>query len=429
MRVYGTLIGIPPAIILFMEVHYMVYVQNINGLPLMPCSEAKARHLLEEHKAVIVSRTPFTIRLKFVVDDITQPVTLGVDAGYETIGLSATTETKVLFEAEVRNRTDVVSLMTERREVRRARRGRLRRRKARFDNRRRGWLPHSVEQRVRTHESAVRKVCSLLPVTKIVVEVAAFDIQKINNPDIEGTGYQNGVQKGFENTKAYVRERDNCTCQYCHGNSKDKRLEVHHLQRRADGGSDRPDNLITLCKTCHDKYHAGKIELTNVKPKMGFNGAAFMTSSRWILVERLKAEYGDDKVSVTYGYITKCDREDAGLEKTHYIDARCISGNPNAKPNGRVYQIVKHRSHNRKLFKTLTEKGGIRRRNQSARIVHGFRLFDKVICNGEKGYIHGKRTSGYFHVKRFDGTDISKGISYRKLTFVECARNLDVRPT
>ena len=409
----------------------MVYVQNINGLPLMPCSEAKARHLLEEHRAVIVNYTPFTIRLKFVVDDITQPVTLGVDAGYETIGLSATTETKILFEAEVKNRTDVVSLMTERREVRKARRSRLRRRKARFDNRRRtdGWLPPSVEQRVRTHESAIRKVCSLLPVTKIVVEVAAFDIQKINNPDIEGTEYQNGIQKDFENTKAYVRERDNCTCQYCHGKSKDKRLEVHHLVHRADGGSDNPDTLITLCKTCHDKYHAGKIKLTNVKPKSGFKGAAFMTSSRWILVDRLKTEYGDDKVSVTYGYITKCDREDAGLEKAHYIDARCISGNLNVKPNGRVYQIVKHRSHNRKLFKTLTEKGGIRRRNQSARVVHGFRLFDKVICNGERGYIHGKRTSGYFHVKRFDGTDISKGISYRKLTFIEYASNLDVRPT
>ena len=397
----------------------------------MPCSEAKARHLLKEHRAVIVNRTPFTIRLNFVVDDITEPVTLGVDAGYETIGLSATTETKVIFEAEVKNRTDVVGLMTERREVRRARRSRLRRRPSRFDNRRRsdGWLPPSVEQRVRTHENAIRKVCKLLPVTEIIVEVAAFDIQKINNPDIEGTDYQNGRQKGFENTKAYVRERDNCTCQYCHGKSKDRRLEVHHLIHRRDGGSNRPENLITLCKTCHDKYHAGKIKLTSVKPKTGFRGAAFMTSSRWTLVDRLKAEYGDDKVGVTYGYITKCDREDAGLEKVHYIDARCISGNPNAKPNGRVHQIVKHRSHNRKLFKTLTEKGGIRRRNQSARVVHGFRLFDKVICNSERGYIHGKRTSGYFHVKRFDGTDISKGISYRKLTFVECARNLDVRPT
>ena len=60
---------------------------KIQPTPLMPCCEAKARHLLKEHRAVIVNRTPFTIRLKFVVDDITQPVTLGVDAGYETIGL------------------------------------------------------------------------------------------------------------------------------------------------------------------------------------------------------------------------------------------------------------------------------------------------------------------------------------------------------
>jgi hypothetical protein len=408
----------------------MVYVKNINGLPLMPCSEAKARRLLKEKKAVIVNYTPFTIYLRFVVDNITQPVTLGVDAGYETIGLSATTETKVLFEAEVKNRTDVVSLMTERREARRTRRGRLRRRKARFGNRRRpdGWPVPSVEQRIRTHESAIAKVCALLPVTKIVVEVASFDIQKINNPEIEGAEYQKGKQYGYENVKAYVKERDNCTCQYCHDKSKDKRLEVHHLQRRADGDSNRPENLITLCKTCHDKYHAGKIKLTNVKPKMGFKGATFMTSSRWTLVNRLKAEYGDDKLSVTYGYITKCAREDAGFEKAHYIDARCISGNPNAKPNGRIYQIIKRRSHNRKLFKTLTAKGGVRKRNQSERIVHGFRLFDKVICNEERGYIHGKRTSGYFHVKRFDGTDISKGISYKKLTFVECSHNLDVWP-
>ena len=321
----------------------MVYVQNINGLPLMPCCEAKARHLLKEHRAVIVNRTPFTIRLKFVVDDITQPVTLGVDAGYETIGLSATTETKVLFEAELENKLNVRKHVESRRSLRRSRRNRKTRYRApRFNNRKRsdGWLPPSVEQRLRTHESAIRKVCSLLPVTKIVIEVAAFDIQKINNPDIEGTGYQNGRQKGFENTKVYVRERDNCTCQYCHGKSKDGRLEVHHLVHRADGGSDRPDNLITLCKTCHDKYHAGKIKLTNVKRKTAFKGAAFMTSTRWTLVNRLKAEYGGDKVNVTYGYITKYDREDAGLEKAHYIDARCISGNSTAKPNGKVYQII-----------------------------------------------------------------------------------------
>ncbi len=405
----------------------MVYVQNINGLPLMPSSEAKARHLLEEQRAVIVNYTPFTIRLNFVVDDITQPVTLGVDAGYKTIGLSAATETKVLFEAELENRTNVRKLIEDRRSLRRNRRNRnTHYRTPRFDNRRRpdGWLPPSVEQRVRTHESAVRKVCSLLPVTKIIVEVAAFDIQKINNPEIEGTEYQNGIQRGYENVKAYVRERDNCTCQYCHGRSKDRRLEVHHLIHRADGGSDRPDNLITLCKTCHDKYHAGKIKLTKLKPKTGFKGAAFMTSTRWTLVNRLKAEYGDDMVNVTYGYITKCERENAGLEKTHYIDARCISENPNAKPDGRVYGITKCRCHDRQTHESMPRKHStIRRRTWAPHRIEGYRMFDLVSYNGILCRIFGRRSSGYFDIRKPDGTKVSAGISYRKLTPVQHSGN------
>ena len=389
----------------------------------MPCSEAKARHLLEEHRAVIVNHTPFTIRLNFVVDDITQPVTLGVDAGYETIGLSATTETKVLFEAEVENRTDVRKLVEARRSLRRSRRNRRTRYRApRFDNRRRpdGWLPPSVEQRVRTHENAVRIVSRLLPVTKIIVEVAAFDIQKINNPDIEGTDYQNGAQKGFENVKAYVRERDNCTCQHCRGKSKDRRLEVHHLQRRADGGSNRPENLITLCKTCHAKYHAGQIKLTNVKPRTGFRGAAFMTSTRWTLVERLKAEYGNDKVSITYGYITRCDRESAELEKTHYIDARCISGNPNAKADDRVYKMTKCRCHDRQTHEAMPRKHStIRRRTWAPHRIEGCRMFDLVRYNGMLCRIFGRRSSGYFDIRKPDGTKVSAGMSYRKLEPVQ----------
>ena len=393
----------------------------------MPCSEAKARHLFEEHKAVIVNYTPFTIRLKFVVDDITQPVTLGVDAGYETIGLSATTEKKVLFEAELENKVDTRKHVESRRSLRRGRRNRKTRYRApRFDNRKRsyGWLAPSVEQRVRTHESAVRKVCKLLPVTKIVIEVAGFDIQKINNPDIEGKGYQNGRQKGFENTKAYVRERDNCTCQYCHGKSKNKRLEVHHLIHRTDGGSDRPDNLLTLCATCHARYHAGKIKLTNVKPKGGFKGATFMTTTRRILVKRLKAEYGDDKISVTYGYITKCDREDAGLEKTHYIDARCISGNSTAKPNGKVYQMTKCRCHNRQTHEAMPRKHStIRRRTWASHKIEGYRMFDTVRYNGILCRIFGRRSSGYFDIRKPDGTKVSAGISYRKLESVQHSGN------
>lgn len=42
-----------------------VYVISRLGHPLMPCSPAKARHLLDDKKAKVVKRMPFTIRLLY----------------------------------------------------------------------------------------------------------------------------------------------------------------------------------------------------------------------------------------------------------------------------------------------------------------------------------------------------------------------------
>ena len=134
----------------------MVYVQSIDGAPLMPCTEAKARHLLKQHRARRVRNTPFTIRLKSVVDGHVQPVSLGVDPGYRHIGLSATTDNCVLFEAVAECRTDIPKLMEKRLILRRSRRNRKTRyREPRFNNRvrskHRGWLAPSVEQRIGYH--------------------------------------------------------------------------------------------------------------------------------------------------------------------------------------------------------------------------------------------------------------------------------------
>lgn len=79
----------------------MVYVINIEGNPLMPCKEAKARKLLKQNKAKIYKREPFTIQLLFPCDNKTQDITLGVDAGSKHIGLSATTTRKELYAADV----------------------------------------------------------------------------------------------------------------------------------------------------------------------------------------------------------------------------------------------------------------------------------------------------------------------------------------
>ncbi|WP_417150277.1 hypothetical protein, partial [Parasutterella excrementihominis] len=67
-------------------------------------------------------------------------------------------------------------------------------------------------------------------------------------------------------------------------------------------------------------------------------------------------------------------------------------------------------------------KGGIRKRNQAPFEVNGFRLFDKVACKGEEGFIFGRRSSGFFDVRKLDGTRISAGISCKKLHLLEKRR-------
>ena len=216
----------------------------------------------------------------------TQDIILGVDAGSKHIGLSATTDKKALFESDVTMRNDITKLLSARRELRKSRRNRkIRYRKPRFMNRthnkKQGWLAPSVNQKVNSHLMAVNKVCRMLPITKIIVETASFDIQKIKNPDISGTDYQQGEQLGFWNVREYVLFRDNHECQCCHGKSKDQVLNVHHIESRQIGG-DAPNNLITLCETCHTGYHKGKIKLPKeIHRGMRFRAAAFMGIMRW----------------------------------------------------------------------------------------------------------------------------------------------------
>ena len=124
-------------------------------------------------------------------------------------------------------------------------------------------------------------------------------------------------------------------------------------------------------------------------------------------------------VHMTYGYITKSTRIRHGLPKAHYIDARCISGHPDAAPCGEVFFQKKIRCHNRQIHKAKIYKGGIRKRNQAEYLVRGFRLFDKVEYAGQECFIFGRRSSGYLDIRRLDGTKVHAGVSYKKLRFLE----------
>ena len=411
----------------------LVYVISNNGQPLMPTGRCgKVRRLLKSGKAEVVMRCPFTIRLRYAAATIVQPVDLGIDAGSRMIGVSACTDTKELYASEVVLRTDVTNNLSTRREFRRSRRNRKTRyRKPRSDNRVRskhkGWLAPSVEVKIASHLKAVADIMKILPVSRIKVETAAFDLQKLK-ADLEGLAkpqgveYQQGEQFGFWNAREYVLFRDGHVCRLCKGRSKDKVLNVHHIVSRKTGG-DAPNNLVTLCETCHKGYHAGTVRLpADVTRGTGFIDAACMGIMRWEFYNHLKDQY-KGMVSMTYGYMTKNTRIRHGLEKTHAVDARCICGHPDVTPLGYCYHQKKVRCHNRQLHKANIQKGGIRKANQAPREVQGFRLFDRVMFNGRECFIFGRRTSGYFDLRLLDGTVIHRSASVKNIRLLERSRS------
>lgn len=165
-----------------------VYVRNRFGKPLMPTKASKARKLLQAGKARVKWSEAFTIELTGKPGGARQPITLGVDQRYKQPGLSASGKKHELYAAEVET-------LSERRELHRGRIHRKTRYLAtRFDNRvhskNKGCPAPSAENRGQAHQNCIEAVCKILPVTDIVVEIAAFDVQKLKNPDISGKEYQ-----------------------------------------------------------------------------------------------------------------------------------------------------------------------------------------------------------------------------------------------
>lgn len=401
----------------------LVYVQNKDGKPLMPTARCgKVRKLLKAGKAVVVEQIPFTIRLCYKTTDYVQPITLGVDTGTKHIGLSATTERIELYASEIELRDDIVGLNSTKREARKNRRlNKTRYRKPRFNNRKieKKWIAPSIREKINSHLRQIDFIHKIIPISKIIIELGSFDTQKIKNPYISGTEYQEGDQLGFWNVREYVLARDRHICQYCKGKSKDPILNVHHIESRKTGGNS-PGNLITLCETCHEKYHKGEIRL-NVKRLPSLRDSAAMSIMKWKLHEELKLKYQD--ISMTFGYITKHNRIHNGIEKSHTSDAFVISGNFNAKQLSYYYKVRLTRRHNRQIHQFKFRKGGRRQNNQSAFEVKGFRLFDRVLYNGSVMFVTNKRTSGQFAIRDINYKNMVR-LNYKKLKLYRNKRNM-----
>lgn len=326
----------------------MVYVLSKSSKPLMPTKRyGKVRRMLRDGKAKVVKAKPFTIQLTYETTQYTQPITLGVDAGYQTIGISAITEKDELISGECQLLQGQVERNKERLIYRRQRRNKLRHRKPRFDNRKKpkDWLAPSIQHKLDSHIRLINQIKTILPITQIIIEVANFDIQAIKNPSISGKDYQQGEQLGYWNLREYILHRDNHQCQCCKSKGV---LEVHHIGYWKNDRTDRPGNLITLCISCHTpENHKGF--LYGWQPKLKpFKAETFMSTVRWKLVNILNCTH-------TYGYLTKSQRIDLGLEKTHANDAFCIAGGT-TQTRSTLFTIQQVRRNNRSLEKFYDAK-------------------------------------------------------------------------
>lgn len=381
-----------------------VFTKNMRGQAIMPCSQRKARLLLKQGKAKIISYKPFTIQLTYATGEAKQDIHVGIDEGTRHIGIAITSQNKVLAKGEVELRQDVHSLLTTRAVYRRCRRNRkIRYRKPRFLNRKRidGWLPPSIKGKLNANFFWIDRFCSLVPNPILHIEVGKFDIAKMINPNIKGAEYQQGQCAGYYDVRYFVFDRDNYTCQVC-GKSKDKILHIHHIVYKSLGGTNRADNLITVCAECHTgkNHKEGGILydwMKDGKKVRQYKEATFMN----ILRARTYKKYPN--AIITYGSITTPKRKELDLEKTHYNDAIAITNIDIIKENvNQIFYIKQFRKKKRSLHEATARKGrkepnrNQKRNKKNTKEVNGWYLNDKVAFQGKVGWISGFSSSGTY---------------------------------
>lgn len=409
-------------------------VLDQNGKPLMPTKRlGKVYRLLKTQKAHIVSYEPFTIQLDYEPDThIIQPMTLGVDSGAIHSGYSVANEQREFYSSEVIARDNISYRISDRRMYRQNRRYRKTRyRKPRFNNRKnkkKGWLPPSLEQKVAVQLNEIDHLHRHFPIETIIVEVAEFNIKKIKNPDISGKDYQQGTLQGY-NIRNYLLEKHGRKCFYC--DKEVSNFEVEHMIPKAKGGSNRIDNLTLSCHSCNQKKGtltaeefikqtlpaekvAKKLKQLS-KEKRLFKYMAHMNATRWTLYDAINDKYPN--VKMTYGYITKYNRIQAGLPKAHHIDAKCITGFAQVPSFDTTVVKMKMRRHNRQLHRATFSKGHVRKAASLPTVMFGFRLYDIVMYNNHRYYIKGRRSNGSFTLVSLEGLK-DEDRTYKKLALL-----------
>ena len=420
-----------------------VFVLDARKRPLMPCSEKRARLLLLRGRARVARRYPFTIRLvdRRVEDSALQSVKIKLDPGSRTTGIAVTREeggnkpTEVLFLAELAHRGRQISdKLTARAAMRRRRRSNLRYRPARFDNRTRpeGWCAPSLRHRVEAVSNWVSRLRRLAPVTGLAMELVRFDMQAMENPDIEGAEYQRGTLYGAE-LREYLLTKWEHACAYC--GATEVPLNLDHIVPRARGGSNRVSNLACACIPCNEEKGARPVEeflakqpkaLARIKAqaKRPLKDAAAVNSTRWALFQTLRAT--GLPVECGSGGRTKWNRSRLGIPKTHALDAACV-GAVEALSDWAVPSLAIKATGRGAYQRTRLDAYGFPRGYLTRqKRIRGFQTGDMVratVATGKKAGTHigrvAVRATGSFNIQT--PTGVVQGINAKHCTILSRA--------
>ncbi|BCU06719.1 RNA-guided endonuclease IscB [Allochromatium tepidum] len=427
-----------------------VFVLDKQKRPLMPCTEKRARLLLERGRAVVVRPAPFTIRLKDRLGGAVQPLRLKLDPGSRVTGLALVRESETydpetgaierlehgLWFGELTHRGHQIrDALTLRRQYRRARRSRKTRYRApRFLNRtrREGRLPPSLQHRLDTTVNWVRRLCRIAPISALSQELVRFDTQAMQNPEIRGVEYQQGELAGYE-VREYLLEKWNRTCAYC--GATHVPLEIEHIQPKSRGGSDRVSNLTLACRPCNElkgnrlieaflKGRPVLLKQIQAQAQAPLQDAAAVNATRWALFAALKAT--GLAVETGSGGRTKFNRTRLDIPKTHALDAACVGAVDQLRDWNRPVLAI--RATGRGAYsRTRTFNNGFPRGYLTReKRVHGFQTGDWVraeVPKGKKAGVHvgrvAVRRTGSFNIQTQGGT--VQGISYRHCRLLQRA--------
>ncbi|WP_414583981.1 RNA-guided endonuclease IscB [Scytonema sp. PCC 10023] len=410
-----------------------VLIIDTDKRPLNPIYPAQARQLLRNGKAAIFRQFPFTLILKEARPDaLVQPLRIKIDPGAKTTGIALVNDStgEVIFASELKHRGFAIrECLESRRSLRRSPRNRKTRyRQPRFLNRtrRQGWLAPSVCIVVLIiSKLGLQSYADLHSLEAISQELVRFDMELMRNPDIQGKEYQQGTLTGYE-TREYLLEKWNRQCAYC--GIKDVPLQIEHIHPRAKGGTNSITNLTLSCEKCNIKKgtkdvkdflkkDSSRLERILKQAKKPLVDAAAVNTTRFKLFEVLKAT--GLPVETSSGGLTKFNRNQQNLEKTHWIDAACVGTTPEklivkgVKPL--LIQAVGHGSRQ----SCRTDKYGFPNRHVPRNKIHfGFQTGDivkAIVKTGKKvGKYVGKvaiRSSGSFNISTKNG--LVQGISYK----------------